>query len=170
MVWAEYTTYASGGFLWLRLLRPDRFPPNGGLVREVLKKFQGNLRLVKYYSVWPDAMEPDFHGKIVSSLNIHSRLVWVRYDWTTKKHGSHPNAVKKPQEVWLDVGWASNSHGFFLNPTMFPKRLRTVFGAANAMPLVHVSILIKIQQANSMFPKSCGPKHMLFSIYFLSNF
>ena len=46
---------------------------------------QGNLRLVKYYSVWPDTTEPDFHGKIVSSLNIHSRLVWVRYDWTTKK-------------------------------------------------------------------------------------
>ena len=32
----------------------DRFPPNGGLVREIPENFREIVWLVKYYSIWPD--------------------------------------------------------------------------------------------------------------------
>ena len=130
---------------------------------------QGNLRLVKYYSVWPDTTEPDFPWEdcLISKHPLSPPMGSV---WLDHKKNIPSKRRGKPQEVWLDVAWASNNHGFFLEPNHFPKRLRTVFWRAEKMPLVHVSILSKIQQANSMFPKSFGPKHMLFSIYVLSNF
>ena len=38
-----------------RDLTHNRFTPNGGLVREMGPLISGKSRLVKYYSIWPDA-------------------------------------------------------------------------------------------------------------------